>query len=93
MIIWITKNALTKGIFKIDGEIWESNPNCVNGVKIYSSSNWFSNNSHNYWGKGKDWHMTESAAVKRANAMRIAKIASLKKQIAKLKNMKFGEEK
>jgi hypothetical protein len=44
-----------------------------------------------YHGEGIEWHRTEAEAIARAEEMRIAKIASLKKQIAKLEKMKFGE--
>ena len=38
---------------------------------------------------GRDIHKTAEAAVARANGMRTAKIASLKKQIAKLEKLVF----
>ncbi|GJD41289.1 hypothetical protein [Methylobacterium bullatum] len=40
-------------------------------------------------GKG-DWSPTLQAAIARAEAMRVAKIASLKKQIAKLEKLEFS---
>ncbi len=43
-----------------------------------------------YWFEvGKDAHETEAAAKAAAESMRLKKIASLKKQIAKLEAMKF----
>jgi hypothetical protein len=47
--------------------------------------------STKYHSEGIEWHRTESSAIARAEEMRLAKIASLKKQIAKLEKMKFGE--
>ena len=38
---------------------------------------------------GNDWHRTEADAVARAEQMRVKKIASLEKQIAKLKKLSF----
>ena len=39
-----------------------------------------------------DWHTTPEAAIARAEEMRTKKIASLKKQIAKLEAMTFSAE-
>ena len=41
---------------------------------------------------GKDWHRTPESALARAEEMRKAKIASLKKSIAKLEAMTFSVE-
>lgn len=40
-------------------------------------------------GEGREWHRTLEGARKRAEIMRMAKIANLKKQIAKLEKLKF----
>lgn len=76
---WVTKYALTEGIQEVEGEV------CHN-----VSSGMLS------WGKygtahGRDWHRTREEAVKRAEEMRVAKIASLKRSIAKLEAIKFGD--
>ena len=42
---------------------------------------------------GKDWHRTREAAVERAEQMRKAKIASLEKQIKKLRALTFAPPK
>jgi len=42
-----------------------------------------------YFGEGKDWHRTKESAIKRAEKMKINKIANVKKQLEKLKEMKF----
>lgn len=39
--------------------------------------------------EGRQWHRTREAAVARALEMREAKIASLERQIAKLRKMEF----
>ncbi len=39
-----------------------------------------------------DWHTTPEAAIARAEEMRTKKIASLKKQVAKLEAMTFSAE-
>mgnify|MGYP000983773435 CR=1 FL=1 len=86
MEIFITKYALTKGIFRAEGSV-------AAGVAVYKQSNkWYDQYAH---GEGKDWTRTGLAAIQRAHQMRVAKIASLKKQIAKLEAMDFkiNEEK
>ena len=45
--------------------------------------------SSGYHFHGKDWHRTEQDAIARAEQMRAAKIASLKKSITKFEKMKF----
>ena len=78
---WVTKYALTDGIKCIVGEISDCAPNMISEIK---SGTWLSSCFH-----GKDWHKTEAEAIARAEQMRVEKIASLKKQIAKLEAMKF----
>lgn len=41
--------------------------------------------------EGREWHRTIDSAVARAETMRKAKLASLRKSIAKLEGMTFGE--
>lgn len=75
---WITKWALTKGIILTGrAEVCaDINPGMLDAGALG-------------YHHGHDWHRTEAAAVKRAEEMRIAKVASLKKQIAKLKAKRF----
>ena len=77
---WVTEYALTKGIRKIQARQasyvpWLSYR--VGGVR-------------NLGVEGLDWHRTEAAAIERAEVMRTAKIASLEKQLARLKALSFG---
>jgi hypothetical protein len=84
---WVTKYALTDGIQKVSGT-----------VRHETSSDMLSYQARNgYHGwtalvHGKDWHRTPEAALARAEEMRKAKIASLKKSIAKLEVIKFSAE-
>lgn len=81
MKVFATKYALSIGIEEFETDWSEKNPSMV-GKK----------NTHGlayYHGEGRDWHRTRDAAVKRANAMRVKKIASLKKQIDKLEALAF----
>jgi hypothetical protein len=84
--VWITKYAMTKGIEKKEAilslELWPSGST----VEVK-----YTYNTAYFHSEGKDWHRTEASALSRAEEMRLAKIASLKKQIAKLEKMKFGE--
>lgn len=69
---WITKYALTSGVFVADAEVSDTSDRmiCVKG--------------HYYHGEGRDWHRTRESAIDRVREMRVAKLTSLHKQIAKL---------
>lgn len=41
-------------------------------------------------GEGNNWHLTYAAAREKAEAMRLKKIASLKKALRKMEALKFG---
>lgn len=78
--LWITKYALTSGIYEreqieIDGDMAiVLEPKSIGGKNYYH---------------GKDWHVTRDAALARAEDMRLAKIASLEKQLVKLEKLNF----
>lgn len=76
--IWISKYALSEGIKAVD---WDGQVSDYGRVTAYG-----------FWSSfkfGKEAHETEKAAREAAEAMRLKKIASLKKQIAKLEKMSF----
>jgi hypothetical protein len=75
--IWVTKYALTKGIYSVSAEI--KGGMAVSGDRYPAC----------FHGDGREWHRTESGAHRRADRMRTDKIAALRKQIAKLEAMKF----
>lgn len=89
MKVWITKYALTAGI-KVhkakeeprDGHVVVHDRSGLNGWSMFF---------------GKEWHLSEEEAIKRAEQMRSDKIASLQKQIEKLNRLSFksalGDEK
>lgn len=79
MKVYITKYALSKGIFELEVEQSKNFPDMVCGF-IYDD---------HYHGEGIEWHRTMEAAITRAEEMRLKKIRSLKKQIEKLERMKF----
>jgi hypothetical protein len=77
---WISKYALTKGIFQVlNAEIFEEQILTFHYGDVRNS----------IYGKGKTWHLTLEGAQARAEEMRIEKIKSLKKQIKKLEAMTF----
>ena len=80
--VWSTKYVLTSGIEKITGKIDKREPRAF--IKMGDK---FSSMAFVFW--VGDWHKTEAEAIARAESMRAKKIASLKKQIAKLEAMKF----
>lgn len=82
MKVWITKYALSSGIFQIEGEISATNSDAI---KVQREGRY----PELFWKEGKDWHKTEEAARDRCRQMWRAKISSLNKQIQKLKNLKF----
>ncbi|WP_457797593.1 hypothetical protein [Methylocystis sp. S23] len=80
MRVWITKYALSSGVFEMDADHDERWPDMVSNR---------SNRLQNFHGDGRDWHRTKESALVKAEEMRVAKIEALKKQIAKLENMRF----
>lgn len=78
--LYITKYALTSGIaVRKQVEIQANmaiveHPDGLNGLAFYH---------------GKEWHVTKEAALRDAESRRAKKIASLRKQIAKLEKLQF----
>lgn len=73
MKVWITKYALTKGIYEREVEQTHI-ASMVSGPGTFEI----------YHGEGKNWHRTRGGAIIHANAIRLAKIKTLHKQLAKL---------
>lgn len=76
MKFYVTKYALTAGIQKVEAEYPDDGLLDV-GTGTY------------YHREGREWHCTRAAAISRAEEMRLAKIKSHKKAIAKLEKMTF----
>lgn len=76
---WITKYALTSGVTVTTVE------DCGDGMVQFGH--------HYYHGEGRDWHRTRESAIDRVRELRVAKLAALRKQIAKLeaKNIEVPE--
>lgn len=79
MKVWITKYALTRGILEME---------CAQfgDISVKEVGNPFPTYYH---GEGNEWHRTKESAIQKAEEMRQKKIASLKKQIKKLEEMRF----
>jgi hypothetical protein len=76
MTFWVTKFALSSGIFV---------ENCtVRGEYAYGGDRW----SRQYR-IGRDCFELKADAIARADEMRLAKIASLKKQLGRIEQLRF----
>ena len=75
-----TKHALTEGIKRVQMTVLDE-------TAIHGSGR----NIEVLYGEGVEWHRTLRSAVRRAEEMRVAKIASLRKSIARLEELRFGE--
>lgn len=80
MKVWITKYALTDGIIERDVEICHEVSSTMAEVK---------NNPYGEYYYKPHWHESREEAIARAEQMRLRKIASLEKQIAKLRELRF----
>ena len=76
MKIWNSKYALTEGLIEQDGE--EVGDSMVKVGRLQYLH-----------GEGKEWHRTRESAAARAELMRKAKIASVRKQLARLEALRF----
>jgi hypothetical protein len=74
---WLTTYALTSGISVVKGEVCHDINSRMLAYGPLSCAH------------GNDWHRTPEAALARAEEMRLAKIASLKKSLGKLERMTF----
>lgn len=78
--VWITKYALSTGIFKVEANTHKDN-------MVTWKSGGFMQFAH-----GQDFHLTAAGALDRAEEMRIKKLQSLDKQAKKIAAMKFTAE-
>jgi len=82
MKVWITKYALTEGIIEAEASLCEGHGIAPRTMIELVSSDPYYTHYHK-----PDWYETRRAAVERAEQMRQKKIASLRKQLAKLEAM------
>ena len=90
MKVWITKYALSKGIFEV--EVEEPDPRYPHMVVHCTGTHGAWRNY--YHGEGRDWHRSKEAAVQRARKMATAKIKAVETSLKKLRalcdNPKFA---
>lgn len=86
MKAWISKYALNKkiGLFKVKGHTSFSGK-----YFIQESTEPHYSYTTMYAIEGKEWHRTEQAAIERAKEMQKEKIASLQKELERVKQLKF----
>jgi len=78
MKAYITKYALTSGVFVMEGN------SSLNGIFGRREGDW---SDTGYY--GKDVHLTKESALARCEEMRTSKLKSIKKQMQKIADMKF----
>ena len=82
MKAWITKYALTQGIFETEGRVCaDIDENMFDAGKDGCY--------HNCPAGIDEWHRIKESATRTAEQMRLKKIASLEKQLGRLKKLKF----
>ena len=81
MKVWDSKHALTSGIKELEVKQSEDFPEMV----VHNAGEM----DYYLHGEGREWHRTLKSAAIKAENMRIAKIDSLRKQIAKLEALRF----
>ncbi len=79
---WVTKYALTTGVFKITAELASTSHDMVQQIEPETR---YATYYH-----GNDWHRTHDEAIVRAEQMRTAKLKSIDKQRARIVAMKFS---
>lgn len=81
MKVWITKYALSSGIFEEEGEIYNDK-----SMLILKRPGRYQEIFH---GEGKEWHRSKEAAAARLIVLKEKKIQSLLKQINKIESINF----
>lgn len=92
MKVWITKYALTQGMFEADVELERADSGRGPSMVVLRGERDGGTVIAYFHGEGREWHRTKSGALDRCEALRQMKIEALEKQIAKLRAMKFDEE-
>lgn len=82
MKVWISKYALTLGIYEVDGETSTQAPS----VFVVRTGEL----GHKEYFHGKDWHTSHAAAVVQAEKMRQRRIKSLNESLTKLNAKRFA---
>ena len=80
MKVWVTKYALTTGVFCVEGEVSSDHP----GMCTVKRPGYMRQTFH-----GDEWHKTEEDARAQFYVMVTKRQASLQKSIVKLANISF----
>ena len=80
--VWITKYAMTSGIEEIEAIVSTTSDRLI----VESNPGQF---CRSFYPEGREWHRTRQKAVDCAEDMRVKKLASLRKQIARIEKLKF----
>ena len=80
MKIWVTKYALSSGVFSTEAKVDEANKR----AQIKRPGDYWAWNAF-----GNEFHTTEEAARARFDELKQKKLASLRKQIAKIEALEF----
>ena len=78
--VWVSKYALTQGIFSAKAEDCGDGMICIKGEPGYSCDAYY---------HGSEWHLSKRNAVAKAKAMQRKKIASLQKALDSVKKLEF----
>lgn len=80
MKVWITKYALTDGIYAVEAQATHSER-----MVVFTRGE----SGNTQYAHGHDWHKTQESALARAEEIRAKRIKSLKKSLAELEKMEF----
>jgi hypothetical protein len=83
MKVWVTKYALSSGVFESEAEICSSVDKGM--IRVTREGRY----PEYFHGDGKEWHRTRESVMKRVEEMKTKKIASLKKSIKKIESITF----
>lgn len=81
-LIWVTRKALTQGVWKVMAEVEGDHASFRNKHAIF-------NGKITIFGEGRDWHRTEQGALDRAETLRLAEVKSLQKKLKKMEALRF----
>lgn len=81
MKVWITKYALTSGIFEAEAEVCSHISEEM--IKLTRPGRC----PEMFHGEGKEWHRTKESALERLTVMKENKISSLKRKIKKIESI------
>lgn len=79
--IYVTKYALSVGIFEVEATVYEDGSGMARFKRERSA--------YTEYAHGKDFYLTKAEALTRAEEMRIAKLKSLEKSAKKISALKF----